>query len=51
MADQEKTIKKISDHIQKNLRSNTPFRTTQDFILYIAYKEARKQKELNTSKN
>jgi hypothetical protein len=42
MIDQEKTVKKISKFIEKNLFGNTPFRNTSDFILYIANKELQK---------
>ena len=45
MTDQEKIIQKVSDYIEKNLRGNTPFQSTSDFIAYIAAKESRKRAE------
>ena len=45
MIDSEKLIDKVSAHIEKNLRGNTPFQTTSDFISYIAYKESQKKSE------
>jgi len=40
MTDQEQLANKISEFIEKNLRGNTPFASTSDFILYIANKES-----------
>ena len=43
MIDSEQIVKKISFYIEKNLRGNTPFQNTSDFISYIAYKESQKK--------
>ncbi len=48
MIDSEKLINKLSAHIEKNLKGNTPFRSTSDFISYIAYKENLKKSENNS---
>jgi hypothetical protein len=45
MFDQEKTVKKMSKFIEKNLFGNTPFRNTSNLILYIANKELQKKSE------
>ena len=45
MTDQEILVQKVSAFIQKNLRGNTPFGSTSDFISYIANKEAKKKTE------
>jgi len=46
MTDQEQLANKISEFIEKNLRGNTPFGGTSDFILYIANKESKKKAEV-----
>ncbi len=43
MTDSEKLAKKVSAHIERNLKGKTPFQSTSDFISYIAYKESRKK--------
>jgi len=48
MIDSQKLANKVSAHIEKNLRGNTPFQSTSDYISYIAYKES--QKKFNTTK-
>ncbi len=48
MTNQEQLANKISEFIGKNLRGNTPFASTSDFILYIANKESKKR-EIITS--
>ena len=40
---QEILAEKISSFIEKNLPGNTPFASTSDFMLYIAYKESKKK--------
>jgi len=45
MTDPEQLANKISDFIGKNLRGNTPFASTSDFIFYIAKKESRKEQK------
>ena len=45
MTNQEILVQKVSAFIEKNLRGNTPFRSTSDFIAYIADKEAKKRTE------
>jgi len=45
MTNQEQLANKISDFIGKNLRGNTPFASTSDFIFYIAKKESRKEQK------
>ena len=45
MIDSEKLVNKMSAHIEKNLRGNTPFQSTSDFISYIADKESKKKAE------
>jgi len=45
MTDQEKLAKRVSAFIEKNLRGKTPFRSTSDFISYIANKELKKKSE------
>lgn len=45
MTDTEQLANKISDFIGKNLRGNTPFASTSDFIFYIAKKESRKEQK------
>ena len=45
MTDSEKLAKKVSAHIERNLKGNTPFRNTSEFISYIAYKEFKKKSE------
>jgi len=37
MTDSEKLAKKVSSHIEKNLRGDTPFQGTSGFVSYIAY--------------
>ena len=49
MIDREKLIKKVSEHIEKNLRGNTPFQNTSDLISYIASKESEKKSENNSN--
>lgn len=48
MTDSEKLAKKVSAHIEKNLRGNTPFQSTSDFISYIAYKESQKRSDCSS---
>lgn len=43
MIDREKIVIMISGHIAKNLRGNTPFQNTSEFISYIAFKENQKK--------
>ena len=43
MIDSEKLANKLSAFIEKNLKGNTPFRSTSDFLLYIANKESKKK--------
>ena len=45
MTDNEKLAKKVSQYIEKNLRGKTPFKSTSDFISYIAEKENKKKSE------
>ena len=45
MINQEQLSNQISEFIGKNLRGNTPFASTSDFILYIANKESKKNAE------
>ncbi len=45
MINQEQLSNRISEFIGKNLRGNTPFASTSDFILYIANKESKKRAE------
>ena len=45
MTNQEQLANQISDFIGKNLRGNTPFASTSDFIFYIAKKESRKEQK------
>ena len=45
MINQEQLSNQISEFIGKNLRGNTPFASTSDFILYIANKESKKKTE------
>ena len=45
MIDSEKLAKKVSQYIEKNLRGKTPFKSTSDFISYIAEKENKKKSE------
>ena len=45
MTNQEQLAKTISEFIEKNLRGNTPFASTPDFVLYIANKELKKKYE------
>ena len=45
MTNTEIIANKVSEFIAKNLRGNTPFQSTSDFISYIAYKESRKKLE------
>jgi hypothetical protein len=49
MIDSEKLANTVSIFIEKNLRGNTPFQNTSDFISYIAYKES--QKKHNAAKS
>ena len=50
MTDSQKVAKKVSAYIDKNLKGNTPFQNTSDFISYIAYKEIQK-KSLSSSQS
>ena len=43
MTDSKRIAARISTHIQKNLKGNTPFQNTSDFISYIAFKELQKK--------
>ena len=45
MINQEQLANTISEFIEKNLRGNTPFGCTSDFIFYIANKESQKRTE------
>jgi len=45
MISQEQLTNKISEFIGQNLRGNTPFASTSDFIFYIAKKESQKRAE------
>ena len=45
MTNQEILVQKVSAFIEKNLRGNTPFRNTSDFISYIAHKESKRKSE------
>ena len=45
MTNQELLAKRVSTFIEKNLRGNTPFGSTSDFILYMANKESKKKSE------
>lgn len=45
MTREEIMAKRFSEFIEKNLRGNTPFQNTSDFISYIAYKESQKNIE------
>ena len=45
MIDSEKLAKTVSQYIEKNLRGKTPFKSTSDFISYIAEKENKKKFE------
>ena len=49
MIDSAQLANRMSAHIEKNLRGKTPFQSTSDFILYIAYKES--QKKFNNVKS
>ncbi|MCV0431878.1 hypothetical protein [Nitrosopumilus sp.] len=49
MNETEKLAKKISAFIEKNLKGNTPFQNTSDFLSYIAYKEIQKKSHLSNS--
>jgi hypothetical protein len=49
MIDSAQLANRMSTHIEKNLRGNTPFQSTSDFIAYIAYKES--QKKFNNAKH
>jgi len=49
MIDSQKLANKVYAHIEKNLRGNTPFQSTSDYISCIAYKES--QKKSNTEKS
>lgn len=44
MIDPEQLASRISEFIGKNLRGNTPFASTSDFIFYIAKKESSRKK-------
>ncbi len=44
MTNQVQLANQISEFIGKNLRGNTPFASTSDFILYIANKKSKKNK-------
>ena len=43
MTDSQKLANTVSAFIEKNLRGNTPFQSTSDYISYIAYKESKKK--------
>ena len=45
MTSEKQLAKLMSAFIKKNLRGNTPFGNTSDFILYIASKESKKKTE------
>ena len=45
ITNQEILVQKVSAFIEKNLHGNTPFRSTADFISYIANKELKKKSE------
>ncbi|MHA7646959.1 hypothetical protein [Nitrosopumilus sp. S4] len=45
MTNTEIIASKVSKFIAQNLRGNTPFQNTAEFIAYIAYKESQKKIE------
>jgi hypothetical protein len=45
MIDSEKLVSQMSAFIENNLGGRTPFRSTSDFISYIAYKESQKKSD------
>lgn len=46
MIDDANIAKKVSMFMEKNLRGDTPFQSTSDFISYIAYKESLKKSDI-----